>query len=83
MKRMSLVAIALLAGLQVASAQQPQQFAPITIDSAEYNRLMQYLLEQPAKFSVPLINRLNFLEQTAAKGAQKETGKDASEPDKP
>lgn len=83
MKRASLIAIVLLTGLQAASAQQPQQYAPITIDNGEYSRIMQYLLEQPAKFSMPLINRLNFLEQAAVKAAQKETGKDASEPDKP
>ena len=53
----------LLAALFVggeAVAQQPQPFVAITLDETAFNELRGYLMEQPAKFAVPL---LQWLEQ--------------------
>ena len=45
-------------------AQQPP-YVPYTIDAQEHQALMNYLGEQPAKFSMPVINTLNQFEQQA------------------
>ena len=47
-----------------ASAQQ-SSFVPYTIDEKNHQALLNYLGEQPAKFSMPLINSLNQLEMAA------------------
>jgi hypothetical protein len=51
--------------LSISSA-HAQQYVPVTIDEQNFKGLQNYLGEQPAKFSTPLINWLNVLESKAA-----------------
>ena len=49
----------------VSPAFAQSTFEPYTINAQEHELLMKYLGEQPAKFSVPLINQFNQWEQAA------------------
>lgn len=48
-----------------------EQFIPYTINQEDHAKLMEYLGEQPAKISIPLINALNRLKQKATEEAAK------------
>ncbi len=50
-----------------AYAQQMQQskFVPYTITVEDHTKIMNYLNEQPAKFSIPLMQALGELSQKA------------------
>ena len=62
MKHVLLVLVFALIAV-VANAQQ--QFEPYTINAQDHELLLKYLGEQPAKFSIPLINQFNQWEQAA------------------
>ena len=48
------------------------KFTPYTITQEDHAKLMNYLGEQPAKFSIPLIQALNRLAQKAIDAKNKE-----------
>lgn len=62
MKRLVLI-LSLIPTL--ALAQEQSKFVPYTINQEDHSKLMTYLGDQPAKFSMPLIQALNALEQKA------------------
>lgn len=47
-------------------AQKQPEFIPYTINQDDHTKIMNYLLEQPAKIAIPLIQTLNSLEQKAS-----------------
>ena len=60
----ALLVVAFMGTSSYAMAQQTS-FVPYTIDEKNHQALLNYLGEQPAKFSMPLINSLNQLEFAA------------------
>lgn len=46
-------------------AQEQPKFVPYTVSQDDHTKIMTYLGEQPAKFSLPLIQALTTLEQKA------------------
>ena len=57
-----------------AAAQQPialaPPFVPFTISQSDYQSIQNWLGEQPAKFSIPVLNWLQGLEQKAQADAK-------------
>lgn len=49
-----------------AQQQQPK-FVPYTITLEDHTKIMNYLNDQPAKFSIPLMQALSELAQKAVK----------------
>lgn len=59
-----------------------QTFTPYTIDATKQQQLLNYLGEQPAKFSLPVINALNQYE-VEAQAAAKKAAEEKAKPEKP
>ena len=49
----------------------PPPFAPITISQSDYQSIQNWLGEQPAKFSIPVLTWLDGLERKAQEEAMK------------
>lgn len=69
------IAVLCLLAATTAFAQQPivpaPPFVPFTISQSDYQSIQNWLGEQPAKFSIPVLNWLNSLEQKAQEEAKK------------
>lgn len=65
MKAIIITGLVLLASS--ALAQEQPKFVPYTINKDDHIKIMSYLLDQPAKMAIPLINILNTLQQNAVK----------------
>lgn len=48
----------------------PQPYQNITIDQTTYEQLQKWLMDQPAKFSIPMLNTLEQLERRAQEAAK-------------
>lgn len=55
----------------------PQPYANIVIDQTTYEQMRTWLMEQPAKFSIPMLNTLATLEQRAQEAAKPKEKEDA------
>lgn len=53
-----------------------QAFIPYTISQDDHTKFMTYLGEQPAKFSIPLMQALTLLEQKAIDDKKKQDEKE-------
>jgi hypothetical protein len=51
----------------LALAEEQPKFVPYIVDQDNHAKIMNYLLEQPAKIAIPLIQTFNALEQKAIK----------------
>ena len=81
-----LVCVFLLLCTSQAFAQSPQQpvpYAPLTLNAADWTALQSYLNDQPAKFSIPLLNFFNQREQTAQIEAKAKADAAAKKPPAP
>lgn len=63
--------ILILTMLPTISFAEDLKFVPYTITQEDHTKFMNYLGEQPAKFSIPIIQALNSLEQKALDEAKK------------
>ena len=76
--RIAIIATVLLASAPVlAQQQEKQEYVPITIEQADFEKLVAFLNEQPFKISAPILNALGQLEQKAV------DAKKSAEPKKP
>lgn len=66
-----IVAIVLMLLTSSVLAQEKPKFVPYTITEEDHIRIMNYLLEQPARMAIPLISILNNLQQKATKEEKK------------
>jgi hypothetical protein len=53
-----------------APAPAPAAFVPFQVTQADYNAVRQFLMEQPAKSALPVLQWLEQREQEAQKAAQ-------------
>ena len=60
-----IVVILLISNGAAFAQQQPTKFTPYMINQESHKQIMDYLMDQPAKFSLPLINALGNLAQKA------------------
>lgn len=69
------IAVLCLLAATTAFAQQPivpaPPFVPFTISQSDYQSIQNWLGEQPAKFSIPVLTWLQGLEQKAQEDAKK------------
>jgi hypothetical protein len=63
--RTCIIALSLLLGTAAFAQQPPPPYVAFTVDEGTYKQLQDYLGNQPAKFSVPLLNWLNSAESRA------------------
>lgn len=78
MKRLAFVII-VLSTLPAAAQQSVSMLPPLVLEKADQEKLSAYLMEQPTKFSLPIIQFLNEVQQRqqvaardAAEKAEKE-----------
>ena len=75
MRRIVSACLAFLLFSMPAVAQQPitppPPFVPFTISQSDYQSIQNWLGEQPAKFSIPVLTWLQGLEQKAQEEAKK------------
>lgn len=57
--------VLILSLISTSAFAEEAKFAPYTIDQDTHNKFMTFLGDQPAKFSIPLIQVLVSLEQKA------------------
>lgn len=50
----------------LALAQEQPKFVPYMVNQDDHTKIMNYLLEQPAKIAIPLIQTFNTLAQKAS-----------------
>lgn len=55
----------------------PQPYVNIVIDQTTYEQIRTWLMDQPAKFSIPMLNTLGTLEQRAQEAAKPKEKEDA------
>lgn len=65
-KVLFIVTLSAISSTAIAQQQQQQpKFIPYTINLEDHTKIMNYLNEQPAKFSIPLMQALGELAQKA------------------
>lgn len=57
--------VSLLSSTTAFAQQQPPKFVPYSVTLDDHTKIMNYLNEQPAKFSIPLMQALGELSQKA------------------
>ena len=64
---------------QAVTTSEPKPFTNLTIDQTTYEQIRTWLLDQPAKFSLPMLNTLATLEQRAQEAKDAEQKSKAGE----
>lgn len=77
MKRLTIILLLATALPALAQDALPPPFAPITIGEGDFNKLKNYLDDQPAKFARPLLNWLDEQRGIAAAKAAAQAKADA------